>query len=134
MGKWPGQDGQSGSFSAAFLSLDRHLAVIEKRIERLEALEKEQRRLQQAECQQQEPLGKRRQPDTQSSSEKSALEGRPVSRSRADAGGRLRCAVARWYPVQGRGCCHTRSCSGPNLAVLVLGHLWVVFLFKEVFD
>ncbi|XP_049653468.1 uncharacterized protein LOC126037245 [Accipiter gentilis] len=46
-------------------------------MERLEALEKEQRLLQQAKCQQQQQLGKRRQPGMQSSSDKSALKGRP---------------------------------------------------------
>ncbi|KAM6040314.1 uncharacterized protein LJ206_020388 [Theristicus caerulescens] len=58
----------------------RHLTVIEKRIERLEALEQEQGLLRQAECQQQQqqPLGKRRQPGTRSSSEKCAVKGQPV--------------------------------------------------------
>lgn len=81
--------------------------MIEKRIERLEALEKEQRLFQQAECQQQrqQQLGKRRQPGTQSTSEECALEGRPVSRSWVGAGGRLCCAAARWSRGLGRGCC-----------------------------
>ncbi|XP_075023153.1 fibrous sheath-interacting protein 2-like [Calonectris borealis] len=56
----------------------QHLTVIKKRIKRLEALDKEQRLLQQAECQQQQQLEKRRQPGTQSSSKKSALEGGPL--------------------------------------------------------
>ncbi|XP_049653465.1 trichohyalin-like [Accipiter gentilis] len=55
----------------------RHLTVTKKPMERLEALEKEQRLLQQAKCQQQQQLGKRRQPGMQSSSDKSALKGRP---------------------------------------------------------
>lgn len=89
-GKWPGQAGQSVPFSAACLSLDRHLSGIKERSERPEALEKEQRLLPQAKCQQQQQqqqqVGKRREPGSQSSSKKSAVEGRPVSRRRVDAG------------------------------------------------
>ncbi|KAM9598515.1 uncharacterized protein ACIBXB_004252 isoform 1-T1 [Morphnus guianensis] len=55
----------------------RHLTVTKKPMERLEALEKEQRLLQQAKCHQQQQLGKRRQPGMQSSSQKSTLKGRP---------------------------------------------------------
>lgn len=87
-GKWPGQAGQSVPFSAACLSLDRHLSGMKKRSERPEALEKEQRLLQQAECQQQQQqqVGKKGQPGSQSSSKKSAVEGRPVSRKRVMLG------------------------------------------------
>lgn len=80
--------------------------MIEQRIERLEALEKELRLLQQAKCQQQQQqLGKRRQAGTQSSSDTCAVEGRLVSRSRVDAGGRLRGAVARSWYQQASGAC-----------------------------
>jgi len=98
--KWPGQDGQSGSFSAAFFSLNRHLAVTKQRTERRESLGKQQRLLQQAkgQQQQQQQLAKHRQPGTRSSSQQSAVEGSPVSRSRVGAGGRLCCAAARWHP------------------------------------
>ncbi|KAK2520580.1 hypothetical protein Q9233_011216, partial [Columba guinea] len=60
----------------------KQLRVIEKRVERLEALEKELRLLQQGVCrlQQQQP-GKRRQPDTPSGSELSAPGGRPSPRT-----------------------------------------------------
>ncbi|GAB0206326.1 fibrous sheath-interacting protein 2-like [Grus japonensis] len=75
--EWLQQEQRKSFPGGVRMRRQRHLTVIEQRIERLEALEKELRLLQQAKCQQQQQqLGKRRQAGTQSSSDTCAVEGR----------------------------------------------------------